>query len=89
MLQALVRHAPLCLRVQQQPDQLIYLGAGAVTAPLDMLRYERITAQRRPACNSAATPLQQLPRAWRQRSGPCWAPRNIPASFMAGMHGGS
>ena len=54
VLQAIVQHAPLCLRVQRQPDQLIHLGAGVVTALLDMLRYERITSQRRPACDNAA-----------------------------------
>ena len=53
VLQAIVLHAPLCLRVQWQPGQFIYLGAGAVTALLDMLRYQRITAQHRPACDNA------------------------------------
>ena len=53
VLQEIVQHAPLCLRIQWQPDQRIYLGAGAVTALLDMLRYERITAKRRPACENA------------------------------------
>jgi hypothetical protein len=55
VLQAIVQHAPLCLRVQWQPDQLIHLGAGAVTALLDMLRYKRFTSQRRPASDNAAS----------------------------------
>ena len=55
VLQAIVQHAPLCLRVQWQLDQLIHLGAGAVTALLDMLRYKRITSQRRPPSDNAAS----------------------------------
>ena len=32
----------------------MYLGTGAITALLEMLRYERITFQRRPTCDNAA-----------------------------------
>ena len=49
-----MQHAPLCLRVQRQPDQLIHLGAGAVTELLDM-RFKRISSQRRPASDNAAS----------------------------------
>ena len=37
VLQAVAQHAPLCLQVQRQPDQLVSLGAGVVTAPVRTL----------------------------------------------------
>ena len=55
VLQDIVQHAPLCLRVQRQSDQLLYLVAGAVTALLDMLRYKRFISQHRPASDSSAS----------------------------------
>ena len=37
VLVANVQHAPLCLRVQRQPDDIVNLLAGAFAAVLDML----------------------------------------------------
>ena len=34
VLEAIVKHAPLCLRVQRQPDELFNLLAGAIAAVL-------------------------------------------------------
>ena len=40
VLEAMVRHAPLCLRVQWQPDEFFNLLAGAIATVLDMLLNE-------------------------------------------------
>ena len=49
VLEAIVQHAPLCLRVQRQPGQFFNLLAGAIAAELDMILNEMNVSQCRAA----------------------------------------
>ena len=90
VLQSVMQHAPLCMQVKRRPDQVIFMGAGAVTALLNMIRYEGIISQRCTACDDADIPnsvrIPIRPAASPPTSGPLvWESAHC-TSFLCGWH---